>query len=102
MANKESYVTKKNPSADDWIEYNGGLFAGLRGEESEQLVQYAPFVDVQRHAADAGVTTGEYFEQIQARVGSLGNYALKLVRSEMDAASHIIVAHSDEELDADW
>lgn len=99
MKKQESYVTKRQPTAEDWIEYNSGLFAALRGEESEAPVQYAPLVDVQRHAGEAGESTRDYFEKLQARVGELGEYALKLVHTEMDAATHVVVAHKEEDPD---
>ncbi len=93
MADQELYITKCNPSVDDWIKYNMGLFAGLRGEVSDEPVrQYAYLVDLQRHAAAEEVPIHEYFEQLQTRVGGLGEYALELVYSEMDAASHVGLA----------
>lgn len=99
MEKAEDYVTKQQPTLEDWLEYNKGLFAGLRGEESEKEVQYSPLVDVRRHASEAGESTREYFEKLQVRVGDLGEYALRLVRVEMDSSEHAVVVHKEEDLD---
>lgn len=99
MANHESYVTKSKPSLDDWLEYNSGVFAVLQDNSSEKPVQWAPLVDADRHASEAGTTVDEYFKQIQDLVGDLGDHALKLVYTEMDAASHITIARKDCESD---
>lgn len=99
MEKPEDYITKQHPTVDDWIEYNSGLFAALRGEESEAPVQHAPLVDLQRHAAEAGESTREYFEKLQARVGDLGEFTLRLVKVEMDGASHVVIAHEDDDFE---
>ena len=91
MAENESYVTKTNPSAEDWLTYNNDLFTSLKGGFPELAPQYAPFVDVDRHAAEAEVSVEEYFNQIRERVGPLGQAALRLVQSEMDDAWHITI-----------
>lgn len=92
MAEREEYVTKENPNVDDWLEYNSDFFAHLKGESVTTPTQYAPFVDVDRHAEEAGLDLEEYVEQIRTRVGSLGRVGLQLVHSEMDDAWHLIVA----------
>lgn len=94
MAELENYVTKTNPTLEDWIDYNAGLFTALQTHTNTNETEYAPFVDVDRHAAEAGVTTEAYFETVRSRVGSLGRAGLQLVNSEMDGAWHIIVAPS--------
>lgn len=96
MVEHESYVTKTDPSVEDWLAYNEGLFALLRGEASDVDPQYAPLTDVDKHAAKAGVSVEEYFNLIKERVGPLGRVALQLVYSEMDEAWHIVVEVVDE------
>ena len=91
MAEVETYVTKDNPTVEDWLAFNKHLFDVLKGSSSEVAPQYAPFVDVDEHAAKAGVSTKEYYEQVKAMVGSLGGAALRLVHSDMDDAWHITV-----------
>lgn len=92
MAETESYITKSNPSAEDWLAFNKEYFAHLKGETSDGSVDYAPFVDVDLYASEAGLSVEEYFERINEQVGVLGRAALQLVHSEMDDAWHIVVA----------
>lgn len=92
MSSQETYVTKKNPSVGDWLEYNERLFSALRAESPVgKDVMFAPLTDVDEHARREGVETPEYFEQLKTRVGNLGGVALKLVHSEMDDAWHVII-----------
>jgi hypothetical protein len=91
MAEFETYVTKTDPSVEDWLEYNRELFSRLKNEDDAGSAQYAPLVDVDRHAAAAGVGTEEYFEQVKEKAGPLGRAALRLVHSEMDDAWHVVV-----------
>lgn len=95
MSESETYVTKQNPSLDDWLDFNKDYFAQLRGEVPVNAPNYAPFVDVDLYAAEEKVTTDEYFERVRKTVGSLGRAGLQLVHSEMDDAFHIIVAPID-------
>lgn len=95
MTQPESYVTKANPSMEDWLEYNKDWFAVLNGMAPEAPPQYAPFVDVDQYAAKAGVSTKEYYEQVKEKVGPLGRAALQLVHSDMDDAWHIIIHMED-------
>ena len=92
MTEQETYLTKQDPSVDDWLAYNSDYFAQLRGEDSTGNRAYAPFTDIDSHAAEAGISTTDYYEQVVNRVGSLGHAALQLVHSEMDDAWHVIVA----------
>ena len=96
MAEIETYVTKENPNEQDWLDFNNNLFASLRGEVPQETPQYAPFVDVDLHAAESGMSVEAYFEQITDKVGPLGRAALRLVHSDMDDAWHIIVAPKKE------
>jgi hypothetical protein len=95
MPESETYVTKQNPSIDDWLAYNDAFFSQLKEEGSVGTPNYAPLVDVDRHAEEAGTSLEDYFEQIKRRVGSLGRVGLQLVRSEMDDAWHVIVAPTE-------
>jgi hypothetical protein len=99
MTEIESYVTKASPSVEDWLEYNKDLFAALKGSTRGSIPQYAPFVDVDRHAAEAEVSTKEYYEQVKEMVGPLGRAALILVHSDMDDAWHIIVGVTENNQD---
>jgi hypothetical protein len=97
MPEVETYLTKKDPTLEDWMEFNGELFSRLNGESEETTVpQYAHFTDVDQHAARACMTTEEYFDQVQERVGSLARGVLRLVHSEMDDAWHIKVEVQEE------
>ena len=96
MAEIETYVTKENPNEQDWLDFNNDLFALLRGEVPQEAPQYAPFVDVDRHAAESGMRVEAYFKQIADKVGPLGRAALRLVHSDMDDAWHITVALEEE------
>lgn len=89
----ETYATKGEPTVEDWMRFNDGLFTALRGLDAstQATPRYAPLVDVDIHAAEAGVSIPEYFEGIKERVGPLGGAALKLVQSDMDNAWHITV-----------
>ena len=96
MAEIETYVTKEKPNEQDWLDFNNDLFASLRGEVPQETPQYAPFVDVDRHAAESGVSVEAYFKKIADKVGPLGRAALQLVHSDMDDAWHITVALKEE------
>ena len=96
MAEIETYVTKEKPNEQDWLDFSSDLFALLRGEVPQETPQYAPFVDVDRHAAESGVSVEVYFKQIVDKVGPLGRAALRLVHSGMDDAWHITVALKEE------
>lgn len=96
MAEFETYVTKSKPSVEDWLDFNSELFSRLKNEDDVRSTPYAPLVDVDLHALAAGMDTKEYFEQVKDRVGSLGRAALQLIHTEMDGASHIVVAPSEE------
>lgn len=100
MTDKETYITKKNPTEDDWLEFNKDLFAVIRGENPENPPHYAPFVDVDVKAEEAGMSTAEYFERIKNRVGPLGRAALRLLHTDMDDSWHIVIGRSgdDEEI----
>ena len=91
MAETESYVTKKNPTAEDWLDYNQDYFASLRGETPEGTPRYAPFVDVDVVASKSGLSVDEYFEHIREKVGSLGQATLRLVYTYMDESWHVTV-----------
>lgn len=92
MPELETYVTKQNPTVDDWLAFNEDYFAQLKGQSTVDAHRYAPLVDVDLYAAEANISTEAYFEQVRKRVGSLGRTGLRLVHSEMDDAWHIIVA----------
>lgn len=92
MTETESYATKKDPTAEDWLDYNKDFFATLRGEEPAEAPRYAVFTDVDRLAAKSGLSVKEYFEQVQEKVGSLGQATLRLVYTYMDESWHITVA----------
>lgn len=96
MTKHETYVTKADPSDEDWLAFNKDFFNALKGQEPENKPQYAPLTDADRHAAKAGVSVEEYFGQLNDRVGPLGEAALRLVYSEMDGAWHITVALKEE------
>jgi hypothetical protein len=92
MTEQETYVSKQNPTVDDWLAFNEDYFAQLKGEGAPDTPNYAPLVDVDQYAAEAKISTEDYFEQVKKRVGSLGRAGLQLVHSEMDDAWHIVVA----------
>ena len=92
MTKQETYVTKQNPTIDDWLAYNSDFFDQLRGGSTPGDPAYAPFTDIDSRAAEVGVSTDDYYEQVVNRVGLLGHAALQLVHSEMDNAWHIVVA----------
>lgn len=96
MTNPESYVTKKNPTIGDWLDFNAGLFAALKGVDSDKPINYAPLADIDIHASQRGVSTEELFEEIRTIVGPLGRACLRLVTTEMDGASHVIIKPSDD------
>lgn len=88
----ETYLTKKQPTIEDWLEYNEGLFDALRtGTPPEKDATFAPLTDFDEHADRAGVDTLEYFEELKSRVGNLGTVALRLAYSEMDDAVHVVI-----------
>lgn len=91
MSEAETYVTKRNPTLEDWLEYNKDYFAVLRGEKPQGPVQFAPLTDMDEYAYEAGMTEEAYFEQIKDRVGPLGRAALSLVFSSMDQAVHVVL-----------
>ncbi len=92
MPESETYVTKQRPNLEDWLAYNGPYFDQLRGGNTTTNAPYSPFVDVDRHAAQEGVSLEEYFVRVSTAVGSLGRAGLQLVQSDMDDAWHIVVA----------
>ena len=96
MPELETYVTKQNPTIEDWLAFNKDYFAQLKGEETVATPHYAPFTDVDLYAAEEQVSTEEYFEKVKERVGSLGRAGLRLVHSEMDDAWHVVVAPVEE------
>ena len=53
------------------MDFSNDLFASLRGEAPQETPQYAPFVDVDRHAAESGMSVEVYFKQIVDKVGPL-------------------------------
>ncbi|GEM_PF-1668499 len=81
----KSYITKANPTEEDWFRYNQAL----------SPLEYAPLTDVDRRATALGMSTDDYFEHIKERVGLLDGAELRLVSSDMDSAWHIIVAETD-------
>ena len=97
MAEVENYVTKRNPTIEDWLEYNDGYFQTLKGTAEDGVRPfYAPLTDIDIHAMEAGTSTEELYEQVKERVGPLGRAALKLVHSEMDDAWHVVVGSKEE------
>lgn len=91
MAEVETYVTKSDPSFEDWLAFNQNLFASLRGEDPEGPIQYAPFTDADDYAAEEGISVEGYFDRAVELVGPLGRAALALVHTEMDDSWHITV-----------
>jgi len=91
----ETYVTKRSPTLDDWLDHQSELFTRLKAGESVAGVDNAPLVDVQNYAAEAGVEVRTYFTQLQEQVGPLGRAALHLVDSQMDDAYHVVVGPSE-------
>ena len=96
MPESETYVTKQNPTLDDWLAYNNELFSQMKGEAPAGTPSYAPLIDVDDYAAREEVSTEEYFEKVKNRVGALGHFGLHLVHSEMDEAWHIVVGPAEE------
>lgn len=97
MAEAENYVTKRNPTIEDWLEYNDGYFQTLKGTADEDVrPSYAPLTDIDTHAMEVGMSTEELYEQVKERVGPLGRAALQLVHSGMDDAWHVVVGVDDE------
>lgn len=92
----ETYLTKKNPDADDWLEFNKDYFATLNNEKTENNPRYAPFVDVDIIANQAGLSIEEYYQTIKTRVGVLAKATIELVHSDMDDAWHIIIAETED------
>lgn len=91
-AQPESYVTKINPTIEDWIAYNQPLFDAHRNDELiGESHSYAPLTDFDLHANRLGVTREELFKQLQETVGPLGSMALRQVHSGMDDAWHVII-----------
>lgn|GEM_PF-7085307 len=39
MSETETYLTKENPSEQDWLNFNDSFFASLRGERPEEAPQ---------------------------------------------------------------
>lgn len=91
MNEPETYVTKENPSVQDWLDYNGSFFEGLKENSTEATLPFAPLTDFDRYAIVAGIDMEEYFEKIKEIVGPLGGATLELVHSEMDDAWHVTV-----------
>ncbi len=82
----KSYMTKANPTEEDWFRYNRDLAP----------LGYAPLIDVDVRATEAGMSTDDYFEQIKERVGPLEGAELRLVSSDMDSSWHIVVTETEE------
>lgn len=97
----ESYLTKHNPTVDDWLEHNKAFFALLRGEVSDEDAQFAFLTDVDALALEEGVTLESYFESLKEKVGPLGIYTLELSHSQMDDAWHVILAPSKKDTSAE-
>jgi len=94
----ETYVTKKNPTVDDWLGYQDLLFTRLNEGQSTAGVPNAPLVDVQKYADEQQISVEEYYEKIKEKVGPLGGRAaLLLVDSQMDDSYHIVVGPADAE-----
>jgi len=88
----ESYLTKRNPTIDDWLVHNAPVFDALRnGAPVEEGVYFAPLTDFDEYALDAGVELEDYFAQLKERVGLLGCFGLRLVHSDMDDATHVVI-----------
>lgn len=97
MNNHESYTTKTKPGIEDWIQFNQAYFDALKGKTPTGDVQYAPLTDVDVLADSLGLSTEELFRLLKERVGNLGSSALKLTRSEMDGASHVVIGDNEQE-----
>lgn len=91
MEKDETYVTKENPSVQDWLDYNEPFFESLKENSTEASLSFAPLTDFDTHAIVAGTDMEKYFERIKEIVGPLGETTLKLVHSEMDDAWHITI-----------
>ncbi len=91
MAEAENYLTKKNPTDEDWLDYNQPVFARLKGDMSIKSANFAPLTDADLHAEAAGLNIEEYLEQLRDRVGPLGDAVLRIVNSEMDKSQHIVL-----------
>jgi len=93
MTESETYLNKKQPSIEDWIEYNEPFFEEMRnGVDIPDKSSMAILTDFDEHAQRAGAETAAYFESLQQRVGDLGRAALILVHTDMDDAWHVTVA----------
>lgn len=91
-AQPESFLTKRNPTIEDWLEHNRELFDALREDKPiEDSHGYAILTNFDEHAGRLGVDKDELFAELEEKVGPLGSLALRQVRSGMDEAWHIII-----------
>jgi hypothetical protein len=88
----ESYLTKPNPSVEDWIAYNKPFFdsANLRTSNENESLSWAILADFDLHAIQHGSPQNEYFDELTRRVGSLGKFALKLIDAGDDSTAVVI------------
>ena len=110
MSNEaDNYLTKPNPSVEDWISYNKPFFdsaklymsdeneslgAGTLAMELDELsaerLSWAILTDFDLHAIQHGSSQIEYFDELAHRVGSLGKFALKLIAADSESTAVVI------------